>query len=211
MGLREANEDGIKYYYDPDRKARGSRGTYVFCVPCDVCGELTESTVYGRNQRRVCPRCQDRRVRHKKEVEKAWYEVIEDKDEARFNKAIDRIEKQVKNLSKYERAIRIARQAKHKYGSIPEAMVAIELIRLGYSIIPQQKVGKYRVDFYIPKYKIVIEVDGAIYHQKSINNREATIQLSFGLDAKIIHIPAELISKDIRKLKKVMQLEANLP
>lgn len=183
----------------------------MFCVPCDVCGALTETVNYGRAKRYVCWKCQDKRVRHKKEVEKAWFEVIEEKGEARFNKAIDRIEKQVKNIGKYERAIRIARQAQHKYGSVPEAMVAIELIRLGYSIIPQQKVGRYRVDFYIPKYKIVIEVDGAIYHQKPTNNREATIQLSFGLDAKIIHIPAELISKDIRKLKKIMQLEANLP
>lgn len=91
------------------------------------------------------------------------------------------------------------------YGSIPEAMVAIELLRLGYRIIPQQKVKKYKVDFAIPKEKIVIEVDGYVYHKDSYKgDREAIIQLALGLDWKIIHIPAELIAEDITKLKSAI-------
>lgn len=83
-------------------------------------------------------------------------------------------------------------------------MVAIELLKLKYKIIPQQKVGKYRVDFAIPKEKIIIEVDGKIFHNGTLNDREAEIQLMIGLDWKIIHIPAELIRENITKLKSAI-------
>ena len=84
-------------------------------------------------------------------------------------------------------------------------MVAIELLKLGYSIIPQQKVTKYKVDFAIPKQKIVIEVDGSLYHKERYGGgREATIQLALGMDWRIIHIPAELIAEDIQKLKTII-------
>jgi very-short-patch-repair endonuclease len=62
------------------------------------------------------------------------------------------------------------------------------------------------VDFYLPDQKIVVEVDGSLYHQKPRDNREATIQLSLGLDARIVHIPAELIAKDIHKLGRCLKL-----
>lgn len=84
-------------------------------------------------------------------------------------------------------------------------MVAIELIKNGYSIIPQQKIGKYKVDFLIPKEKIVVEVDGELYHKNDFKkNREAEIQIILGFDWKIIHIPAEKIRKDIKKLNLII-------
>lgn len=85
-------------------------------------------------------------------------------------------------------------------------MVAIELVRLGHRVIPQQKIGKYRVDFLLKDVKMVIEVDGDLYHKDQFKgDREATIQFSLGMDWKIVHVPAELISKDIRKLKKIIE------
>lgn len=205
MSKADAERDGIKYYYDESRPSRGTKGTIVYIVPCQNCGKVTERTSYGGNIAYICPACREKKKQHQKEVEQAWFDIIEEKGEARFNKALDQIEKQVKSFDKYERAAEIARQGQGKYGSVPEAMVAIELIRLGYSIIPQKKVGKYRVDFYVPKQKFVIEVDGQMYHRNIYKGeREAQIQFALGLDVKIIHVPAELIAKDIQKLKKVI-------
>ena len=80
------------------------------------------------------------------------------------------------------------------------------LLKLGYNIIPQQKIGRYKVDFAIPDQKLVIEVDGELYHGcEGEGKREATIQISLGFAWKIIHVPAEWIEKDIRKLKKVIE------
>lgn len=127
--------------------------------------------------------------------------------EKQFDKAVNKIKKQVFDFSLYEKAIKIAEIRQELYGSIPEAMVAIELLRLGYSIIPQQKIKKYKVDFAIPKEKIIIEVDGSLYHKDVYKGeREAIIQLSLGLDWKIIHVPAEKIAENITKLKQVIEV-----
>lgn len=210
MSIIDAERDGIEYYYDQTRAGRGRKGIIVYKVPCQVCGKIMERTNYGGNSTYICPKCRSKKKQHQKEVEQAWFDIIEEKGEARFDKALDKIEKQVKSFNEYERAAKIARKAQDKYGSIPEAMVAVELIRLGYSIIPQQKVGKYRVDFYVPKHKFVIEVDGEMYHKNTFKGeREARIQFALGLDVKIIHVPAELIVKDIQKLKKI--IDSQLP
>lgn len=210
MGIREADNDGIEHYFDPNKGARGMRGAEIYIVPCDVCGNMMKTLNYGHNRKFICDRCKDRRERHKQEVETAWFEVIEEKGERRFNQALDKIQAQVDDFSKYDKAVKAARKAQDKYGSVPEAMVAVELLKLGYRIIPQQKVGKYRVDFYLPKEKMVVEVDGELYHRDNFRgDREATIQLSLGLDLTIVHVPAEWISKNIRKLKKVIEKSRN--
>ena len=130
---------------------------------------------------------------------------VETKREKQFNHAVEKIEKQVKDFSKYENAIKIAKTRAELYGSIPEAMVAIELLKLKYKIIPQQKIKKYKVDFVLPTQKIVIEVDGSIFHKNIYNSeREAIIQMSLGLDWKIIHIPAEKIAENITKLQEII-------
>lgn len=207
MGIREADADGIEHYYDPGCGRYGRYGREVFLIPCATCGSIIKMATYGRKHRYICERCRSSMKQKQEAVAQAWLDEIETKGEHRFNQALDRIQKQVRNFSKYERAAEIARTMQDKYGSVPEAMVAVELIRLGYSIIPQQKVGKYRVDFYIPKEKIVVEVDGALFHRDKFGgNREAEINLMLGLDTRIIHIPAELISKKIWKLKECIDV-----
>lgn len=201
MGKREAIADGIEFYYDTHRAARGHNGVTVYKVNCEVCGEPMEVINYGRGLTYICDKCKAKKAQHKKEVEKAWFDVIETKGERRYNKALDKIQNQVKDFSEYDKAIRIARKAQDKYGSVPEAMVAVELIRLGYSFVPQQKIGRYHVDFYIPKIKTVIEVDGAIFHEhRQEGERDIKIRQTLGWSTAIIHIPAEWISKHIQRL-----------
>ena len=190
---------------DGIRTSRDWNGHIIYHVPCVSCGEEVERKAYRGKVNNLCDYC-----KHavKRKIEHAKYTDIlqeQSKAEIRFEKAVAEIKSQVRKFKEYEKPIEIARKRLEKYGSIPEAMVAIELIRLKYSIIPQQKVGKYRVDFAIPKEKYIVEVDGSIYHQK-MTSREAEIQLMFGLDWKIIHVPAERIRGNIRKLEKVIQI-----
>lgn len=211
MGRNEAIADGIEFYWDPHRGARGGTGVYVYKVKCEVCGAPTEAINYGRMMHYRCPKCKAKRERHKKEVETAWFEVIEEKGERRFNKALDKIQAQVKDFTEYEKPARLARKAQDKYGSVPEAMVAVELLRLGYPFIPQKRIGQYRVDFYIPKLKAVVEVDGKIFHGGPLNEREARINMAIGWNNKIIHVPAERIEKDIQKLGAIINAIINKP
>lgn len=212
MGKKEADLDGIKYYYDPNVGKRGRKGCTVYLIPCERCGQPVKRKAYGRNLTVICDMCKLGVKRKEQAIANAWLDEIETKGERRFNQALDELQAQVKNFSEYEKAITIARRGTERYGSIPEVLVAIELIRLGYKFIPQQKVGKYRVDFYIPEDKFVIEVDGSVYHRNiTKGDREATIQFSLGLDVKIIHISAELIRKDIRKLGKYIEKSLQIP
>lgn len=199
-----AEMDGVEWY---KRRSNSQKRTF-YKVKCEICGREIESGMYDRKKHFKCDYCK-MKIKKKEEQEKIDYTEImgvKTKREKQFEKAVKNIKEQVKNFQTYERPIEIAKTRAELYGSIPEAMVAIELIRLGFSIIPQQKVKNYKVDFVIPKEKMVIEVDGSIYHRdKYKGDREAIIQLSLGLDWKIIHIPAELMAEDIQKLKEVIQ------
>lgn len=202
MGKKEADFDGIKYYFDENRGARGRKGVTVYLVPCSKCGREIESLTYGHNHQYICSHCKVEKRKTSQLMEQELRILLTTPGERRYQKAIDAIEKQVKDAKSYQKAIRIARAGQELYGSVPEAMVAIELIRLGYKIVPQKKVASYRVDFYLPDVKTVIEVDGSLYHRKEYaGDREAILSLALGLDTRILHIPAEKIAKDIRKLK----------
>lgn len=198
MSMTEAIEDNISY----DLNTISGRAVYY--IPCEVCGGKVKRTQYSRKRNYICDYCKG--LLKKKEKIVISKEIIsaQTKAEKRFEKAVEEIKHQVKNIDEYKNEIKIAKTKTELYGSIPEAMVAIELLKLKYKIIPQQKVGKYRVDFALPKEKIIIEVDGKIFHNGTSGNREAEIQLMIGLDWKIIHIPAESIRGNITKLKNAI-------
>ena len=205
MSIAEANYDGIERVYDENYPARGRKGAYVYKIPCGCCGKIITKLHYRKDLVQMCDYCK-LKVKNKKAVLKKELLEIRTKREIQFDKAVENIKRQIPKFQDYTKAIEIARKANEKYGSIPEAMVAIELIRLGYSIIPQQKINKYNVDFAIPKHKIIIEVDGKIFHSNDTKKeREAIIQLSVGIDWKIIHIPAEYITKDIQKVEQIIK------
>lgn len=203
MDMRQmAIEDGVELL-GPYETCRGIR--YNYSIPCELCGRRIVRTEYSRKRSYICDYCKGVIKKKKKTQMSEELKNIKTPKEMRFDRAVEKIRKQVKNFSEYEKAIEIAKTRAEYYGSIPEAMVAIELLKLKYRIIPQQKIGKYKVDFVLPNKKIVIEVDGALFHSKPNNDREATIQFSLGLDWKIIHLPAELIEKNIVKLKTVIE------
>ena len=173
-----------------------------YMIPCEICGKKVRRTQFSFKRRYICDYCNGTI----KKKEKIQIPSTKTKNEIRFDKAVEEIEKQVKSIEEYENAIRIAKTRCERYGSIPEAMVAIELLKLKHKIVPQQKIGKYKVDFVVTDIKTVIEVDGETYHRKINWDREATIQTSLGFDWKVKHIPSELIRKNINKLKEIIEL-----
>lgn len=175
----------------------------MFQIPCEKCGKIIIRTQYSRKRTYLCDYCKGV-LKEKKKVE---FPDVRTKHEKRFDKAIMKLQKQKIPMQKYDSSIRLAETACEKYGSIPEAMLAVELLYAGYKIIPQQKIGKYKVDFAIPKDKIIIEVDGELFHGNKQNElqREAEIQLIIGFDWKIIHIPSEYINRNVVKAKRYIE------
>lgn len=198
-----SSEDAKKDHIRTTLEGNNYRRFTVYHIVCEACGNEYSRRRYNSNEEHICDRC--KQMRNKKLKEEKSASSFKSKNEVKFDKAIEEMKKQVSWNSRYEHCAEVARKRIEFYGSIPEMMVAIELLYLGYRITPQQKIGRYRVDFLIGSIKTVIEVDGKIFHTKATPNREATIQLSLGLDWKILHIPAELISKDILKLNTILQ------
>ena len=181
------------------------RNYRLYHIPCAKCGRIVKRKVYNGDKAYYCDICKNDLVKKEKTLEHELLNELLSKEEQRFLKAKDKLLKQVKKPEAYANAIRVAQTRANSYGSIPEAMVAIELIRLGYAIIPQQGVGRYKVDFALPNNKLVIEVDGGLYHSNVNPDRDNYIKLCLGLDWEIVHIPAEWIAKDIRRLSKVLK------
>ena len=121
----------------------GRRGTYkLYHIPCAKCGRIVKRKIYNGDKAYYCDICRSGLAKKEKALEHELLDEILSKEEQRFLKAKDKLLKQVKEPEAYKRAIQIAETRANYYGSIPEAMVAIELIRLGYAIIPQQAIGR---------------------------------------------------------------------
>jgi very-short-patch-repair endonuclease len=86
-------------------------------------------------------------------------------------------------------------QLKHLRGKLRNNMTKSEIVlwkhlnhdQLGYRFRRQYGVGNYIVDFYCPKLKLVIEIDGNTHHEESVFEndriREAYLQ-NLGLKVK---------------------------
>lgn len=198
-------------------------GGVFFSVKCSRCGgqilltKLTENLAY----KYVCDECKEasRQARRRK-IEREKYENVsdilpdksgDDTHRKRFYQAATKVMSGASDKGKYQRAIDIARTRMDKYDSVPEAIAAIMLLYHGFKIIPQQKVGDFNVDFAIPEHKIVLEIDGSIYHRKpdDIERRDYALRYMLGNDWKIKHIPAEAVSAKPRAFGKMISAYIN--
>lgn len=190
-------------------KGRKSENRYI--VPCDVCGQSFPVKIYNTNNTYKCPECSDRHVEVTKRINKLLKEKIhhEEADEIGVDyEHYDRFESAASNFGiKYYCAIEEASKVMNKFGSIPEAIACIELLYIGVRVIPQQKIGRYKVDFCLPDYKMIIEIDGALYHQNPNKEywRDVAIQRLVGDDWVIKHIPAETLKENHSLFGKSMK------
>lgn len=167
-----------------------------YMVPCPKCGRVVARGQYNPEKLLLCDYCKKVQETKQKAIFEDAYAHIRTPKEQQFDKAVEQLHAMFPkdNLDPY---IKTAEQRAELYGSIPEVFAAIMLLRAGFSITPQQKIGRINVDFCIPKHKLVIEIDGALYHQNKVKSlqRDLQIQTALGYDWEIIHLPAEGVSK----------------
>jgi len=191
-----AQHDGIKMEW--------RRGKKIYFIPCHVCGHIIERKQYTSEKTYLCDYC--KLSVKEKQTSENLERILQNKSkkELLFDKAVEELKQQVPNLDSYQKAIKAALSRVERYGSIPEMMVAIELLHLRYQIIPQQRIGKYRVDFVIPSTKLVLEVDGSRYHDGVDMVRDSYIKLRLGYEWEVVHVSAELIRSHIKTLGRVI-------
>ena len=202
MSYNEAKEDGVRI---------DETGLKTLYYPkCSVCGSETKSWNYLRDLNYTCKTCKTVREFSEKETRAFVDEVTKDK---RFDRAVERVSKHTgKRFKQYKRAIEIVKQNLYNekwFDSTEEIMAAIELIKNNYKIKHQTTVGRYRVDFLIPEEKIVLEIDGSIYHTSKTKDKETLrdnlIKFNLGDGWEVIRVSDTDLNTNITKLTKAIK------
>ena len=191
MSYSEAREDGIPL--------ENHNGHTWYYPPCRMCGSPVPSWNYLRDSTYTCQEC-------KKLLQKSRKDITQASKTAKLAKAVRRISK-VTDIRQYDTAIALVRKNIDKplwFQSTEEIMTALELIRSGVKAYHQVKVYDYRADFVLPEYKVVLEIDGPVYHRKETESaaviRDEIIADKFGEDWEVIHIRTEEINTNVTRL-----------
>lgn len=167
------------------------------------------------HQREYCECCFEKIKRELKE-DKANY--IKLKKKLMFERALRILEKQKIDLYEYKDAIETVRnfsiENPNKFDSSHEMIACIILIDNEIKTSTQYKIGKYRVDFYLPELKVVLEIDGEL-HKNNLyrdNKRDIEIRKELGNEWEIVRIKtkyieqnAEMLVEAIKAIKKEKQ------
>lgn len=195
---KEAIEDGI-------RTLKDGHGDTWYLPHCSICGEEIMSLNYKRGIIYVCKSCKANMKFLDQEIRK---EENHDKKEKKYETALNRIAKVVpkKQAPLYLDACDKVHKKLHTSGwfdSTEEIMVAIELLKNGFKIKHHYRVGgRFEVDFVIPSIKVVLEIEGKIFHSNKSKEklRDEFIKTVFDEDWEIIRIDTDLINQNIKRL-----------
>lgn len=178
-------------------------GNKTFLVPCVVCGGDVVSWHKNPPRKYKCQKC--RKLEREANKEKRM-PLRAMQAERRMEIAVEFLESKC-ILDEYEGALKIVGKHLHTTGwfqSSNEILVALELIRCGIKIRHQVKMGKWKVDFVIPELKVVLEVDGELYHPPTERDKEKIRDMSIvsnlGPGWEVIRIKDHLIKKNLQKL-----------
>ena len=184
------------------KRSANKYGKRTYEVPCDVCGKTIRTRTYNTSNVYRCYSCESKRAVDNNKIKKLAKERLE-LEESR-EQGVDfihyhRFESAVENLNpKYFFAIQEAEKFKEKFDSVPEVIAFVELLYIGARVIPHQKVGSYTVDFYLPDEKVIVEVDGSLYHSNLDKEfrRDLVLKNTLGGDWVVKHIPAETLKSN---------------
>lgn len=200
MGYIEAKEDGIRM-----NRGKSTTSLTAYYPKCHICNQEVLSYSYKRGIKYTCNDCKIKQHMSDKENKNIINKETKDR---KLENAIKRINKQVgTKISEYEKSIDIIKKNLYKdkwFDSTEEIMVALELIRRKIKVRHQVKMGIYRLDFVLPDEKIVLEVDGTVFHTEKTKEKEDVrdniIILSLGPTWEVVRITDDLINQNIRRL-----------
>jgi len=194
MGYSDAIADNV-----PINK--GYDGFRRYQPPCHICGTPVNCWNYVHGTKYTCTECR-LILASLAHMRKCEFSV--GKQTKKLKQAVKRIS-HVTDINPYTEAISYVQENLNNPGwfqSTEEMMVALELFRRKVVAQHQVRVFDYRVDFYVPEMKVVLEIDGSIYHGKDVEQREHTRDelISEKLGCEVIRITTDNINKNVTKL-----------
>ncbi len=177
---------------------------------CHKCGAEVPVWRYESGMKYTCKKC-------KMEERMAAADIRREEDHktrtAKLEKVISRI-KSRGTFAKYETAIATARQmiddGGHVFDSTEEIEVAIVLLAEGINFRHQVRFGKrYVADFVLDDMKVVLEIDGDIFHGESRmasqQVRDDLIIAALGPEWEIVRIKTSTLNQNMAKLPKALK------
>ncbi len=153
---------------------------------CVICGNEFES---GKSEVYSCEKCQERtRLVKKLEMVDKARKVLEKR------KGKMKAYKPKLDMSKYaEKVKERVINGIDNFSSVPEATVAIQMERIKLKYETQKDIAGKKIDFIIPEIKIILEIDGELYHtdEDKAFLRDRQIMACVGEKWEIVHINAD--------------------
>lgn len=156
-------------------------------------------------KRSYCKECYEN---ENKRIVKTKNEIAKLKKQIMFENAMQLLEKQRYNFYKNKEAIEVVRdkiiEKPDGFDSSYEVVAAIILVSNRIYSKTQVKIGRYQVDFILPDYKIVLEIDGERHkmNKKRDSERDEKIKSMLGNGWDIVRIPTELLDMKAENLVK---------
>jgi len=191
-------------------RTEGEYGT-VYTVPCSICGNPMTTRNFSATKSYKCKMCKNDVKRVRKEAIDAMRREHEQLLADRFGtdqKHMHRFETAAAKFGdEYAKSIETARKAVDEFDSMPEVMACIELLHIGARVITHQPVGDYVVDFCLPDEKVVVEIDGSIYHANVAKEemRDHAIAYMLGIGWTVRHVPSDDVAKNHRAFGRIMR------
>lgn len=166
---------------------------------CLICGEKFES---GKANVYICDKC-DSKIRLTKKI-------------AMVDKAQKELEKRKGKMKSFKPKLDMSEYAKvvkqrvidgiDNFSSVPEAIIGIQMQRIGLKYKTQKEIAGKKVDFIIPEIKIILEIDGELYHTDENKSflRDRQIMGAVGEKWEIVHIKAQEIPKYTWNLREAL-------
>ncbi len=155
------------------------------------------------SQRFYCEEC-FKRVTQERESDR--FEYVKLKKKLMYERAVRMLEKQDVDLYLYKEALECVKEYSENnldlFDSAHEMVAAAVLIFDEIHIKTQYKVAGYRVDFWIPEMKIILEIDG-MFHKNTVNRdskRDIKIREELGYDVEVIRVDTKYIEQNAKML-----------
>lgn len=155
--------------------------------------------------------CYDCYLLERKERKNRIYEYLRLKRELMLERAIKILEKQKLDIYEYKEPIEVVadfmREKPEKLQSADEVVAAVILVDNEIPAKLQYPIGEYKVDFYLPTLKIVLEIDGFL-HEKNLyadNERDKDIRKILGADWEIVRIKTKYIEQNAELLVEAIK------
>ena len=168
---------------------------------CRVCGKEFDSTL-SVHSRQFCPKCMEEHLREHQELVEEYAKI---KLQIMHEIALRKLEKSYSayDFREYDEAIEaVAEMEKIKpeaFLSSEEILTAIILYHEDWFFKINYKILQYKVDFYIPDEKIILEIDGGLHdlekRRAKDGRRDIELREELGSEWEIIRVSSSYVCK----------------